>query len=359
MTGSAITEVQALILLVVIIVAAAGAAFYILILPEPQENITIGAILPFTGTEADIGLEEQRAIEMALEEVGDGIRVVYEDGGGDKTKGVTAFQKLVTTDDLTVVVTCQSWTSNAIYPLAVDEGVVHACIGSAVFARTLEEDKAVCFTVGASDEAERLAEYLQQFNRIAIMYMNNDYGRGWRDQLKSIFDERVVAAEGYELDETDFGAQLAEIKTAEPDALVLLSTWEAGMIANQARGLGIDAQLASTRPIERPAVLQESAVEDLVYTYPAYNTEHPFVTRYVAKYGEQPTVFAAEAYDTIMTLARAIEECGADPTCIHSWYVNREYNGALGHVRFDEQCDAHYPFILKQVHNGAFLPYEP
>ncbi|HUV03418.1 MAG TPA: ABC transporter substrate-binding protein [Desulfobacteria bacterium] len=361
MSKSAITKAQIVILLIFIavVVAAAGAVFYPLSLPEPQDNLTIGAILPFAGTEADIGVEEQRAIELALEDAGGCIRVIYEDGSGDKAKGINAFQKLITTDDAEIIITCQSWTSNAVYPLAVNESMVQACIASAVFARTLEEDRAVCFTVGLADEAEVLSEYLLQFNRIAIMYMNNDYGRGWKDQLGTIFGSKIVAAESYNLDETDFGAQLAEIKAAEPDVLVLFSTWEAGMIVRQARDLGIDAKLASTRPIERPALLQEPAVEGLVYTYPAYNLEHPFVARYVAEYGAQPTVFAAEAYDTAVTLIQAIEECGGDTACIHDWYVNREYNGALGHVRFDEQCNAHYPLILKQVRNGVFVPYEP
>ena len=36
----------------------------------------------------------------------------------------------------------------------------------------------------------------------------------------------------------------------------------------------------------------------------------------------------------------------------------RANDGALGHVVFDNRGDAHYPVVLKQVHNGAFVAYE-
>ena len=40
--------------------------------------------------------------------------------------------------------------------------------------------------------------------------------------------------------------------------------------------------------------------------------------------------------------------------CIEKWLVNRDFDGALGHVHIDEEGDPHYPFIMKQVESGEF-----
>jgi ABC-type branched-subunit amino acid transport system substrate-binding protein len=123
--------------------------------------------------------------------------------------------------------------------------------------------------------------------------------------------------------------------------------------------MGIRAQLVGTRPIETPDLIADPvAVEGLVYTYPSFNSSHPFVEEYAARYGRLPTVFAAEAYDAITTLAQAASECGIDTACIHGWYRGRAYDGALGHVVFDNNGDAHYPLLLKEVRSGAFVEYQ-
>jgi branched-chain amino acid transport system substrate-binding protein len=127
------------------------------------------------------------------------------------------------------------------------------------------------------------------------------------------------------------------------------------LFAKKARELGINAPLASQRPIQSPELLQAGdAVEGLVYSYPAYDVNHKFVARYKEKFGKEPTVFAAEAYDSVITIANAVEKCGEDTSCLHQFFVGSSYDGALGHVTFDDKGDAHYPFVLKQAKDGKF-----
>lgn len=312
-----------------------------------------------TGAFSFYGEDQRSAINIALEQVGNKINVIYEDSAGENPKAVAAFNKLTNVDGAKIVVTSTSWISNSVYTQAADAKILQAIIASAAFKRTLN-DSAVRFTVDVKDEAPYILDYLKKFNRAGILHLNNDYGKGWAEQLKNSLGEKAVAVETYSPGDTDVNTQLTKIKAANPDVLVLVSTGkEGGLFAKKARELGINAQLVSQRPIQSPELLQAGdAVEGMVYSYPAYNTEHPFVTVYKAKYGKEPTVFAAEAYDTIITLAKATEECKTDTACIYNWFVNKEYDGALGRVKFDEKGDAHYPFILKHVKEGKFVVYQ-
>ncbi len=325
--------------------------------PNETEPMVVGAILPFTGAQADIASEEKNAMEMALNDTGRKFKVIYEDSAGQNPVAIAAFQKLVDKDNASVVVTCASWISNAISPLAAERGILQFVLGTATFNRT-SSGKAVVFTVSMNEESECLASYLRRFNRTAIIYMNNDYGRAWSGILKTSMPGTIVCMESYELNQTDYSMQLTKIKEARPDLLVLLSTAEGASIARQARQLGINAPLASTRPIERPDILEEPAVNGLVYSYPSYNVTGPFFARYVEKYNKQPTAFGAEAYDAIVTLASATQNCSCRSDDIYRWYLNREYNGALGSVSFDGSGNAHYPVILKQIRDGKFVYFE-
>jgi branched-chain amino acid transport system substrate-binding protein len=332
---------------------------------DESPQIVIGAILPLTGDYEYFGLVVKEVFELGLQEAGKDIKVVYEDSAGESEKAITAFDKLVNEDRATVIVTVASWISNSVYPLAADNGIVQATLASTTFQRTLDTDKAVSFTAPIMDEAERLSEYLQDFNRIGVIYQNNDYGRDWDAQLRDALPGRVVASESYDvaleapfISTDQIQQDLLNINSERPDVLVCLSIGkQAALIAGEAYDMGLNLPLVGTRPIATPELLAGGeAVEGLVFTYPSYDTRHPIVQKYETNYNKKFTVNGAEAYDCFMTLLQAVREYGVDPSDIYNWYSNREYDGALGHIAFDTKARAHYGFILQEVNNGEFLP---
>lgn len=324
------------------------------------DPLVVGAILPMTGPYARYGIEERQAALLALDEgVGDDIRVIFADSAGDSDQAMAHYKRLTTSEHAMAVFTSASWISNAIYPLAAQENVLQVVVASGAFTRSLKTDGAVRFTVGIPDEAARLEEYLKQFKRAALLYMDNDFGKDWTTQLKNSLKDRVVAAESYAPDATDYSRQLTAVQSKAPDVLVLLSSdGQAALIAPQARQRGLNAPSASTRPVEGPLLFQGGdAVNGLVYSYPSFDTKHPFVKKFKDKYNAEPTVFGAEMYDAIVTLARAHKQCGNKPTCLADSYRGKSLVGALGKVTFDKAGDAHYPIILKQAKDGTFQPY--
>lgn len=254
----------------------------------------IGAILPFSSAFEDIAFEQQRAINLALSKSDVPVKIIFKDGGTDKEGAVKAFHELAGLENrLLAVISCSSWASDAIHPLAAEKGIFHMAIGSAAFNRTYS-GHTVRFTLGAADEQQQLAEYLSSFEKIAIMAMDNDLGNSWISHIRHRFPDRVAAAHVYDPQKMDIRAKLAEIQTIAPDALVLISAGEAAEIARQARKSGITSQFIGTRPIERPELLVEPEYTNgLLYTYPSYNTDHEFSAMYRGKYGNDPGFFGS------------------------------------------------------------------
>ncbi|HSU73113.1 MAG TPA: ABC transporter substrate-binding protein [Candidatus Binatia bacterium] len=324
----------------------------------PQNQLKVGAILPMTGSFAFVGAEEQNAISMANNETGNTLQVIFEDSAGENPKAIAAFNKLSNVDNAHIVITSTSWISNTIYPQAADAQAFQVILASSGFKRT-RDDYAVRFTADVGDEAGFIANFLKKYDTIAIIHLNNDFGKGWADALSKDLGDKIVAVETYDPTDTDMSAQLTKIKAKNPDVLFLASSGKDGaFVAKKAKELGINAQLVSQRPIETPELLKQGdAAEGLIYSFPATAADHPFLAKYQKTFGRVPSIFTIEAYDATIRLTAATKQCGDDAACLKKAFANSQYEGALGSVAFDAKGDAHYPFVLKQVKNGKFTVF--
>lgn len=320
-----------------------------------KNNKLIGVILPFTSAFSGIANEQKNAIELALQEYSD-IEVIYKDSKSDAAGSVVAFNELLALDHPPfAVISCASWVATALHPLAADADIHHTVIASASFKRTVPKHT-IRFTIDASQEENQLANYLDEFSRIAIFNMDNSYGNGWKKTIQNNMNDKIVIARAYDPQDKDFTKDLMAIKNTNPDALVLLSAGNAALIAKQAREMGITAQFVGTRPIERPELLAEAKYTDgLIFTYPTYDIHHPMIASFTRKYGEAPTIFGVEAYAAINSLITSANEGNHSVAALFDWYAGSSLSGALGKISFDEVGDAHYPYMYKEIVNGEFV----
>ena len=326
---------------------------------EASAKKIIGVILPFSSPFEKIANEQKNAIQMAVSEVDKNVELIFKDGRSDATGAIKAFNEFILMENPPIaIISSASWASGALHSMAAEKGIFHIAIASAVFKRT-EARHTVRFTLSAQMEEHQLAEYLTRFKRIAILNMDNSYGNNWADIIKNNFKNRIAASISYDPGKKDFGPELTCIKEAKPDVLVLLSAGKAANIVKQARTMGITAQFAGTRTIERPELLTEPQYSNgLVYTSPSYCFKHKITSDYEKAYGIVPTIFAIEAYDAMSTFLCAVNEGDNSPEALFNWYAGRTYTGALGEVCFDEKGDAAYPYMYKQIVDGRFQPAE-
>ena len=199
--------------------------------------------------------------------------------------------------------------------------------------------------------------------RLAIIYLNNDFGVGVKNTFSSEYTKLggiVLLEEAFNPDDSDFRTQLTKIKESNPEAIYIAS-WgkQAGLIAKQAREMNINVQLLCGQACQNPDLIKMggSAVEGLIYPYTYANKSARFYNEYYRKYGEEATQISERMYDFLKITAEIINRCGVkDKNCLLNELQTKEFNGTSGTIKFDLNGDPVENMVLYTVKNGKFVP---
>jgi branched-chain amino acid transport system substrate-binding protein len=346
-----------------------------------EKEIKIGVIIPLTGGSAKYGEDIKRGYDLAVEEInnkggikGRKIRLIYEDDEGKPEKAVAAAQKLIQRDKV-IAILGPLWSSPtlAVAPIAEKNKVILLTSGASSPKITYAGDYIFRNEISDAYGAVKSAElfYNAGFKKIAILYINNDFGIGFRDAVQQIYKKLgglVTVAETFEQDEKDFRTQLLKIEKTNPEAILIVSYKEAILILKQMKELGIRKQVLGTALFEDPEIIEKAGdmAEGVLYTY--YGTFDPksedvrvreFIQKFKERYGVDPEYYAPIGYDAVKILALAIEKGGFKPEQIKdALYQIKDFPGLSGTTSFDRNGDVIKPVILKTVKNRRFIRYE-
>src|SRR5437867_3036903 len=223
------------------------------------EPIRVGHVASLTGDTATFGQSTDRGMRMALEEInarggalGRPIELLSEDDRSITEEARTAAQKLLQRDQVVALLgEIASSRSLAAAPEAQRARVPMISPGSTNPKVTEVGDYIfrACFidpfqgTVMARFAREQL-----DVKKVAILFdFKQDYSVGLADYFRDTFKKlggEIVAEERYTSGDIEFRAQLTTIRAAQPDAIFVPGYYtELGLIAKQARELGIDVPL--------------------------------------------------------------------------------------------------------------------
>jgi branched-chain amino acid transport system substrate-binding protein len=202
----------------------------------------------------------------------------------------------------------------------------------------------------------------------AVLYdVASEAPNGQANLFKETFEESggsVVAFETYTTGDRDFSAQLTKIKAADPDVIFLPAYYnDVPLIAQQARRLGIDAQLVGSDAWSSPEIIKLGGADiNDSYFCNHYSTEiatpvaQKFVSDYKAKYGMAPDDVAALTYDAFGLLAQAIKEAGKlDRQAIRDALAKiQKYEGVTGTMQFAGTGDPIKSAVILQIKEGQF-----
>ncbi|MCK4445511.1 MAG: ABC transporter substrate-binding protein [Candidatus Marinimicrobia bacterium] len=348
---------------------------------KKEKEIKIGVITPLTGGSAKYGEDIKRGYDLAVEEInekggieGRKINFIYEDSEGKPEKAVAAAQKLIQRDKvITILGALWSSPTLAVAPIANKNKVILLSSGSSSPKVTDAGD--YIFRNEVSDEygAEQTANLFFKlgFKKIAILYVNNDFGIGQKDVTQKAYSQiggSVVGAESFEQDAKDFRTQLLKIKEKKFEALLIVGYKETILILQQMRELGMKTQILSVALFQDFEILEKvgDIAEGAIYTYCGtfdVKSQEPKVKKFVEKFKEKyhtaPEYYAPLGYDAVKILTLAIEKGGFGPEQIkNALYKIKNFPGLTGTTSFDKNGDVIKPFILKTVKNGEFIRYE-
>ena len=340
---------------------------------------TFGVAGPMTGQYAQYGTPVKRGAEIAVDMLNadggvNGGQASFTTGDdlGDPKEAVLVAQKFI--DDPEVLFVDGHVFSGA----TIAAGAKYQTAGISMISPSATQPDIsdigefvwrVCITDAV--QGEGLAKYSVSdldAKKIAIMYDNSDYGRG----LADAYDEAVKAAGGsvvakeqYAGGDTDFKAQLTKIKGETPDLLFLSGYFpEGSKIAQQARELGIDAQLLGSDGYASQEIINlgGQAVEGmLISTFFDATKDDPavteFVKAYTAKFDAEPDWFGACSYDAVMIAAAAAKKAGSNERAAINDALGTlgAYQGVTGTIEFDENGDVLKPLNIVVVEDGKLV----
>ena len=343
------------------------------------QEILIGQYASLTGSEATFGINSANGVALALEEVnsqggvldGRKIKIVTEDDQSKPGQPSAAVKKLISSDRVTAVIgeiassrsleaapICQEAKIPMVSPGATNPRVTEA--GDYIFR--------VCFidpfqgTVMAKFALDNL-----KATKVAILTdVRNDYSVGLTKYFKEYFEShggKVVLERSFSGGGTDrdFRAQLTSIKAAQPDAIFVPGYYtEAGLIAKQARSLGIKVPLLGGDGWDSPKLTEigGSAIDGSYFsTHFSPKDTNPkvqdFVKRYQEKFKTMPDGMAPLGYDAMMVLAQAIKTAGStDGAKIRDALAAvKDFDGVTGKITIDSKRNATKSAVVLKV-NG-------
>jgi len=224
------------------------------------------------------------------------------------------------------------------------------------------------------DVGTAMADYAlaQGYQRIVIYYSRDEYGR----VLANAFEERITSGNGQVLNRHSYepggpANALPASDAAEAwqhigaDAVFIAGEGEsAAMLAGELRRRGVNLPLLGGDALAIPAFLElgKGTIEGTVVPSrfsldtPTPEVQH-FIAAFRARYGADPDVGAALAYDALHILAHGMQQA-ADVTPVliaQALHAERSWRGVTGELAFDSAGNlATVPVPKVVVRNGVF-----
>lgn len=347
---------------------AAGAA---------SDTILIGEVGSLTGAQATFGISTRNGIEMALDEVnarggvkGKKVAVRVYDNQSKPEEAANAVTRLIaqdgaklilgevaSTNSLAMAPKAQAAKVPMISPASTNPKVTQ--IGDFIFR--------VCFIDPFQGlvMAKFAREHLKAEKAAVLRDNKSDYSIGlaevFTDKFKA-FGGKIVASEDYAQGDTDFRAQLTAIKSAKPDVVFVPGYYtDAGLIARQARQLGVTATLLGGDGWESEKLFElgGSAVDGSYYSN-HYSVDNPapktqkFLNDYKKRFGVEPDSLAALGYDAAMVGVAAMERAKdlSGPALRDAIAATKDFDGVAGKINLDANRNAIKPAVVLKVAGG-------
>jgi len=306
---------------------------------EGKRPFKVGSVFSYTGPGAFLGDGMKATAEMMVESInksggidGHPIQSTIYDAASDVTKAVMAANRLITQDKVDIIAGAgnMSGLAMALKPVANRNKIpLISAAGALSIVDPVEESRWV-FKSHLSDR-EIIGKAIDYWNskkitKVAMLSDTTGFGKSARDELKLQEPNsgvKVVAWEEFDMEATDLTPQLARIRDAKPEVVLFWTVAPSGVvIMKNARQMGMKQTLMSGfgYVVPRFMTMAGEAAEGCVLVslrYPV-GTQLPdddpckkvilqYMKDYKAKYGTDPDVYGAEAYDALLMAFEAFK----------------------------------------------------
>ena len=298
-----------------------------------QQSVKIGFVSTFSGSQAAIGQDMRRSVDLAVEHLGGKmagkkIEIVYEDDQFKPDVGKARSEKLVQQDKVNFVAG-YIWSNVLLASLrtVTDEGdtiLISSNAGPSQIAGELC-NKNFFSTSWQNDQTPMaMGEYLNQKGVKSLYVLGPNYAAG-KDMLAGVkrsYKGQVVGEDYTKWpDQLDFSAELAKIGAAKPGGIFVFYPGAHGVqFVKQYVAAGLNKTVplyqvysidAITLPQQGELALGTLGAQEWVNDLPNEQNKR-YVADFKKKHGVYPSYYGAQSYDAIMLIASAAEALKGD-----------------------------------------------
>jgi branched-chain amino acid transport system substrate-binding protein len=331
-------------------------------------SATIATVLTTSGFAAVFGQNQQRGVELAVEQLSEqGIAeleiVASEDAGQDNSTALNAYRRAVGAGPDALIGPIIGTMILAMRPDLARDGLPMMTT-SATRSITLDDNEWVFRNfphsgMSASANAQFAFDELGM-TRPAILADNTAFGQDDAAVLVQEAKDRgieVVANESTEPDAVDVTGQVSRIVRSEADAVFvqLLTGSPLAQAIRTLRDAGFEGAIFAAPGLTSPSTLELLTDAEVIDVYSpglVLDREKPEVQDYIeafkAKFGDEPDIFSAVMYDTVMMLGEVVRSGASGPDGISEGLGAIEYEGITTKLRADTEGNlAHTVDVLQ------------
>lgn len=293
--------------------------------------IKLANVAELSGGGATAGNNWKNGIDLAVEEVnakggilGHKIEVTHADSQSNPGVARAQAQKALDGEPYALLGPGFSGSVKVVAPLAAEAGIAEIMGGEA--AELTQGGNKFLFrtSFGQQSSMPKVAKYINdeiKAKSVAIVWVNNDFGRGGRDVITKEFARygiKVAADLSTEAGQADFAADVAKVKGANPDAVfIYLNEDESARILKELRRQSVSAPLiGETTLIGQKVVELAGDAANGVRGHVGLTTDAPvdlvraFREKFVKKYNYIPDHNGIKGYLAIYMIKAATEKMG-------------------------------------------------
>lgn len=361
-----------LIIAVLIIIVGVAAWFN-----RPHE-IKIGFVAGLSGKYSTLGHSVLNGVRLALEEVDykvtkQTIRLIQRDDQQNPQEAQDIIHEFAA-DEIELIIgnTTSSMTKESIkvlqeYPQLL---MISPTASSSEFSN--QKDNFLRTQVAHNTSRfEKLSSYLLS-NNIRNLYMVYDEkNKSYVNNYLNNFEQSFVQLGGNPLVEAkklseEYSAITSDIKEKNADAIVVVAnSIDSSKFIQYLRLNGIKQQVVVSGWAKSDDFIENGGkhVEGIIFItgYDDNSKDQAyveFVQRYINRYGTKPSVFAAQAYETMRIIIEVLNEDSNVQNLKRHFLTQKVFEGLQGKVVFNEFGDVDRDYFLMTVKNNQFMKKE-
>ncbi|MGJ4994275.1 ABC transporter substrate-binding protein [Bradyrhizobium sp. HKCCYLS3077] len=341
--------------------------------------IKIANVAELSGGGATVGNNWKNGIDLAVEEInakggilGRKIEVSHADSQSNPGVARAQVQKALDNEPYVLLGPGYSGSVKVTAPLAAEAGIAQIMGGEAAELTQAGNKFLFRTSFGQQSSMPKVARYINdelKAKSVAVVWVNNDFGRGGRDVITKEFNRlgiKVAADLSTEAGQADFAADVSKIKAAAPDAVfIYVNEEESARILKEIKRQGVTAPLIGETTLVGQKVIELAGdAANGARGHVGLTTDAPveavkaFRDRFVKKYNYVPDHNGLKGYLAIYMVKATTEKMGKVDSkgfadALHGFTIKTSAEpNILMDVTFDQNGDIDRQGFLVEVVEG-------